>query len=79
MRKNFSDKIHGGVNLRVDIFILADTVRAGGLLLYVLALSVARVVNGVIPDELARKYRLHTRKYRRHSRDNNFADDRIFA
>ena len=79
MRKDFYDKIHGGVNLRVDIFILVNPIRAGGLLLYVLALPFARVVNGAVSHKLARKHRFYTRKYRRHSRDNNFADDRIFA
>ena len=51
--KNFSDKNHGGFNLRVDFFILADTLRASGLLLYVLALPFTRVINGAVPYKLA--------------------------
>ena len=77
--KNFSRKIKCGIDNGADVFVLADTVHSSGLLLYVLALLIARVVNGVVPYELARKHRLHTRKHRRRTRDNNFVDRRIFA
>ena len=77
--KNFSREIKCGIDNGADVFVLADTIRASRLLLYVLALLIARVVNGVVSHELARKHRLHTRKYRRHTRDNNFVNDWIFA
>lgn len=51
--KNFPSEINGSFNLRVDVFVLAYTIRAGGLLLYVLALPFACVAYGAVSYKLA--------------------------
>ena len=80
---NFGGEIFTRANfraffLRVEFFILRGAVRASGLLLYVLALPFARVVNGVVLDELERKYKFPAGKFGRTCTADNFCGDRIF-
>ena len=78
-RKNFFRAIIGNFFIRAEFFLPVNSVRASGLLLYVLALSLARVADVALSHELERKFKFHSIELGNFPDDFNFFGDIFFA